>query len=86
MIVSPDPCTPISALQWRMLRELWPNAQRLDVAWRLALDLRALEDLLAGGPIDPSRLDPDELEHAKQARLVELRRPIDVLGFGAAAA
>lgn len=63
----------------RQLREAWPNAERLNVAWRLAKDLETCEALLLGQPVDPSRIDQNELERALEPRLVQLVRPIDQL-------
>ena len=53
--------------------------QRLATAWRLAPDIRTLEDLLFGIPVDPSRLNPTELARARTASLVQLIPPIDTL-------
>jgi hypothetical protein len=35
--------------------------------------------LLAGRSVDPDRLDPYYLKRARRSRLVQLRRPIDLL-------
>lgn len=53
--------------------------QRLKLIWDLAGSLDALEDLLLGVPVDPSRLNKDELAGAFEASLVQLVRPIDLL-------
>jgi hypothetical protein len=78
-IASPDPYEPITEGQWAQIRASWPNTQRLHTAWRLALDLETLDDLLAGRPVDPTRIDPGELARARRASLVQLVRPIDTL-------
>jgi len=79
MIVSPDPFEPITAEQWDALRARWPNGERLTVAWRLARDVDALHDLLAGLPVSPERLKLDEVERARELRLVQLVAPLDLL-------
>lgn len=61
------------------LEQLWPHAERLQVAFRLAKDLAACEELLKGAPVDPGRVRQDELQKALEPRLVQLVRPIDVL-------
>jgi hypothetical protein len=63
------------------LRRRWPDAVRLDVAFRLARDVDAATDLLAGRAVDPARLDPDELVQARTLRLVRLAAPVDLVGF-----
>ncbi len=46
---------------------------------RLARDIDTCCALLRGEPVDPSGLDPDELEFAKEMRLVSLDiRAIDL--------
>ena len=56
------------------------NELRVWVAMRLARDIDACCGLLRGEPVDPSRLDPGELEFAKAMRLVQLdTRAIDLL-------
>ncbi len=79
MIVDRDPWTPITAKQWAELREAWPNGERLTVAWRLARDVDALADLLAGRPVAPGRINQRELAKARRASLVQLVAPIDLL-------
>lgn len=83
-IASPDIFEPIGAEQWEQIRAAWPNAERLRAAWDLALDLETLADLITGRPVSPGRLDKAELAKARQATLVVLRRPIDLLLEGAA--
>lgn len=78
-IIPRDITTPITADMRRRLRERWPNGERLTIAWRLAKDLETLEALLLGQPVDPSRVNQDELQRALEPRLVQLVRPIDVL-------
>jgi len=53
--------------------------QRLATAWRLAPDIRTLEDLLLGVPVDPARLNPGELARARTASLVQLVPPINLI-------
>lgn len=79
MIVSPDSSAPITADQWAALRTRWLNYEQLAAAWRLACDVGTLDDLLAGRPVDPSRLDQDELAKAQRATLVRLVAPVDLL-------
>jgi hypothetical protein len=83
-IASPDPTEPITVEQWTQIRAAWPNAERLRAAWNLALDVDTLADLIVGRPVSPGRLDKAELAKARQATLVVLRRPIDLLLEGAA--
>jgi hypothetical protein len=71
-----DPYDP-RRVAWRLAA--WPNAQRLDVAFRLALDVEACAALLRGEPVDPSRLDQAELAKAREKTLVRLVAPIDCL-------
>ncbi len=57
----------------------WPDGQRLFWAIKLAQDVEACADLLANRPVDPSRLDRKALAESREASLVQLVRPIDVL-------
>lgn len=57
----------------------------IDVALRVAKDLDACRDLLAGHAVDPERLDADGLEWAREQRWVQLARPIDQLPAGTGA-
>ncbi len=57
----------------------WPDGQRLYWAIKLALDVEACADLLADKPVDPARLDRKALAESREASLVRLVRPIDVL-------
>jgi hypothetical protein len=50
----------------------YPHPERILVAMRLARDLRTCIALLQGEPVDPDRLDPDEVRRAKQRELVRL--------------
>jgi hypothetical protein len=50
----------------------YPNPNRIMVAMRLARDLDTCVALLQGEPVDPDRLDPDEVRRAKQRELVRL--------------
>lgn len=59
----------------------WPDAGRLQIAFRLAVDVEACADLLAGRPVDPARLDPLQRAKAQEARLVQLVRPIDLVNI-----
>lgn len=79
MIVPRDPHVPISAEAWARLRERWPDGERLSWAWRLARDLDALADLIAGRPVSASRLDPEALFEARRRSLVQLRSPIELV-------
>lgn len=72
MIVTPDPCEPVSAEQWAELRDRFPNAYRVFVALVLARDIGTCEDLLVGLPVDPDRLDPVALRWARDRLLVRL--------------
>ncbi len=50
----------------------------------LARDVATFEALYRGEPIDAGRLDPRALAHAREATLVQLVRPVDLLGDVAA--
>lgn len=65
----------------------YPDAycDRVAVAMKLALDLATCVGLLEGRAVDPCRLDRVEVEKAKQASLVQLVRPLEVLALEAAA-
>lgn len=82
-IASPDIFTPISGDEWAKIRAAWPNAERLRTAWNLALDVDTLADLIAGVPVAPGRLDQAELAKAREATLITLTRPIDLLDVAA---
>ena len=80
MIVPPDDTfEPITAAMWAALRDVYLDATRLEVCFRLARDLTTCEALWLGKPVDPSRLDPVELRTARRASLVQMVRPVDVL-------
>jgi hypothetical protein len=83
-IVPRDPCEPITGAMRLLLEWDYPDADRILLAMRLALDVGACEDLLAGRPVDPSRLDQAELAKAREKTLVRLVAPIDRLGDVAA--
>jgi hypothetical protein len=83
-IIPRDIQQPITTEMMVQLRATWPNAARLNVAWRLAKDVDTLEALLLGQPVDPERIHQDELEQALEPRLVQLVRPIDILEVQAA--
>ncbi len=83
-IVPRDPHVPITGAHRLLLEWDYPDADRILLAMRLALDVNACEALLRGEPVDPSRLDPDELARARQKTLVQLVAPIDLLGDAAA--
>jgi hypothetical protein len=74
-----DPYTPITDAEWASLTAAYPDAQRLDVAFRLALDVATFDALLRGEPVNPSRIDKDGLRWAREHRFVQLVRPIDLL-------
>jgi hypothetical protein len=50
----------------------YPHPERILIAMRLARDLQTCIALLQGEPVDPDRLDPDEVLRAKQRQLVRL--------------
>jgi hypothetical protein len=80
MIVPRDPWEPITDEMRAKISALWPRHERLDLAWRLALDVDTCEALLLGDPVHPDRLDQHELERARRRRLVRLDfREIDLL-------
>lgn len=54
------------------LRALRPFLNAARVAMWIARDLETCRDLLAGLPVDPDRLDQQELLNAKNRRLVRL--------------
>lgn len=68
------------------LEQRWPNGERLVWAWRLARDVETCADLIAGHPVEESRLEPDALFEARRRRLVQLRAPIELLNIDRAAA
>lgn len=74
-----NPHEPLTEAVWDELALAYPNPGRIRIALELALDAQAFTDLVAGKPVDPARIDRTELEKAKQPRLVQLVRPIDVL-------
>jgi len=55
-----------------MLADRYPHPARILTALRLAPDLDTCIDLLTGRPVDPARLDQQELERAKHRKLVRL--------------
>lgn len=61
------------------LETLYPHTAQIIVAVRLAKDVQTCRALLAGDPVDPSRVHKNELENALKPGLVQLVRPIDVL-------
>ena len=50
----------------------YPHAERIIVAMRLAKDIETCEALLHGRPVDPDRLDKEQLKWAKNRQLVRL--------------
>jgi len=79
-IVPDDPWTPVTYTQWTALRERYPHPERILVAMRLAQDIATCEALLHGRPVDPDRLDQEQLRWAKTRQLVRLDlRAIDQL-------
>jgi hypothetical protein len=50
----------------------YPHTERILIAMRLARDLQTCVALLNGEPVDPDRLDADEVRRAKQRELVRL--------------
>lgn len=61
------------------LEYLWPNADRLKVAFFLAEDVATCQDLLLGQHVDPVRLDPEWLRWAKREQFVALKPAMEVL-------
>ena len=84
MIVPRDPYVSLTLGEREQLERLWPHTHRLLAAIKLARDIDACCDLLAGRPVDLSRLDPAELEHSKRASLVRLLAPAGLLEAEAA--
>lgn len=78
-IAPKDPRKPITEETRVALREAYPNAERLKVVFRLALDVDTAHDLLAGNPVSESRLDPEALFEARRLSLVQLRAPGELL-------
>ncbi len=79
MIVPRDPHEPLTRARWDALAAAYPVPHKIRIALRLARDLEACRDLLAGVPVDPSRLHRAELEWAKRKTLVQLVAPLDLL-------
>lgn len=50
----------------------YPHPERILVALRLARDVETCRALLNGDPVDPARVDMEELRWAKQRFLVRL--------------
>lgn len=72
--------TNLKDINYDTLDERWPHPERLQVAFRLALDLDTCRALLDGDPVDPSRVDHRELRRARQRLLVRLdMHAIDLL-------
>jgi hypothetical protein len=84
LIVPRDPYEPITAEMQEALRAAWPDGERLTIAWRLARDLDALRDLLAGRPVSADRLDREALFTARRRSLVQLRAPLELVHVEAA--
>lgn len=66
------PHHPHEPVDWAALRAAYPHPQRIVVALRLATDLETCRALLNGEPVDPERLDKNELDRARNRRLVRL--------------
>jgi hypothetical protein len=77
-----DPYDPRRAA-WR--KAAWPDAERLGAAFRLALDVEACADLLAGRAVSPAQIDQKALAQAQQTTHVRLVAPADLLAIGEAA-
>ncbi len=60
---------------------LYPDehVDRVRVVLHLARDVETAEALLQGRSVDPSRIDAKGLQWAREAQLVQLVRPIDLL-------
>lgn len=54
------------------LEQLYPHPERILVAFRLAQDVDTCSALLHGEPVDPGRIDLEQLRWAKQRLLVRL--------------
>lgn len=67
--------------QWDKARReaMWPDGDRLTLAWNLSPTLDVLEDLLSGRYVDPVRLDQDWLRWAKREQFVALKPAIECL-------
>jgi hypothetical protein len=71
---------------WReQLAALWPDAERLAWAFRLANDVDTCADLIAGRAVSSSRLDESALLEARRRSLVQLRPPLELLNVREAA-
>jgi hypothetical protein len=81
-VVSRDSCDPITAEQRDELWRRYPSVERLDVAFRLAVDVDTCADLLLGQPVERGRLDAKALRWARVRRLVRLERPLDLFDIG----
>jgi hypothetical protein len=59
VIVSPNPLVPISELQWRTLRKLYPDDYMREVAKAMAIakDLETCKSLLRGEGVTADRID-----------------------------
>jgi len=79
MSVPRDPQEPITPELWVELRERYPHANRLAVAFRLARDVETCASLLRGEPVDPTLIDSDSLAWAQRQSFVQLVRPIETL-------
>lgn len=72
MIAPADAHEPITAEMRAQLAEAYPNAERVVVAMRLALDVEACAALLRDEPVAPERLSPVGLIWAQERCLVRL--------------
>ena len=78
-VVPRDPFQPLGPAVSAALVAAYPSAERLDVCFRLARDLATCEALWRGEPVCHALLDRTELPKAREARLVQLVRPLDLL-------
>jgi hypothetical protein len=84
-VIPPDPWEPLPEGWREQLAERWPDAERLEWAWRLARDVDTCADLIAGLAVSAGRLDPDALFEARRRSLVQLRAPIELVNVQEAA-
>ena len=80
-IVSKEVWEPITPEQRDALRAAWPDVTRLTTAWRIARDVDALEDLLAGRAVAPTRLRMEEVARARRRDHVLLVSSLEASGL-----
>jgi hypothetical protein len=69
-IVSKNPLDPITELQWRTLRLLYPDEYMREVtkAMMIARDLEACKALLRGESVPPERIDWEQAKRYGRTR------------------